>query len=125
MEDMIVQESLPAIVEQAKQVEEVFKEDYKSQDDTYKKKYTERQHVELHVKKFVNDEVTKVRGVVGDARFMESKRPEYQKAYYMYRKLRPYQRKAASQYFFREFGTTAKPSELEDLMTLVKIGQSF
>jgi len=122
MEDNMVQNALPSIVDTAKMVEDNYKKDYKSRDKNYKDKYSEADHVNIHVKEYVTKAVNEIRSKVNDTKFMNAERPAYQKLQYDYRKLSNYQRSYASQLFFEINKEEADASRLDHIRALVSIG---
>ena len=122
MEDNMVQNALPSIVDTAKIIEDSYKKDYKSRNKEYKDRYSEAKHVNIHVKEYVTKAVNEIRSKVNNTKFMNAERPAYQKLQYDYRKLSSYQRSYASQLFFEINKEEADASRLDHIRALVSIG---
>ena len=124
-EDSLVQVALPSIVDGAKRLEKQMKKDYAKRSPEYKEKFSERKHIDLYVKEYVNKTVSKIRSNISMGKFAKSERPQYQMMQYNYRKLTSFQRQGASQVFFRKYNREADPSDLKDLGRLVGIGSKL
>ena len=124
-EDSLVQVALPSIVDGAKRLEKQMKKDYAKRSPEYKEKFSERKHIDLYVKEYVNKTVSKIRSNISMGKFAKSERPKYQMMQYNYRKLTSFQRQGASQVFFRKYNREADPSDLKDLGRLVGIGSKL
>lgn len=121
---------VPSVVEIARELEDMAKEEYEGMSDKYKEEYTLERHVATKVRPFVRDtfrdmkaEFRKAAGESGKGVYAED--PEYGIAMLNYRQLSPDFRKLATQKFMEMKDRTPNPADAEDLNLLVGIGKAY
>jgi len=124
-EDRVVRSALPIIVEEAKDLEEALRSQYKLGSAELKKEFSEEKYVAVKVRAFLKKQINSIRNEISDAKTLSADAPEYAEAMLKYRRFSPEIREAAGVQFFEEYNKVPDGTDFVDLNRLNIIADAY
>jgi hypothetical protein len=124
-ENEVLRDSVPIIVEIARDYEETLRNQYAIANATVRREFTEEQFVTSKLRPIIKQSIGKVKRQITDGKKLMSTAPAYTQAMLEYRRLPKDIRKTATIEFVQKYDRQPDGSDAADLQALAKIGKVY
>lgn len=124
-ENTVVRDSLPYIVDMAKEYEVDLRQEYQNKSDKFKEDITEEQYVSSAIRPLIKEQIKQVRKEVSKDKGLTATSEPYADAMLQFRRVPKEYRKLAAIDFKSKYDRDADGTKYEDLLELVEISKSY
>jgi len=124
-ENTVVRDSLPYIVDMAKDYEVDLRQEYQNKSDKFKEDITEEQYVSSAIRPLIKEQIRQVRKEVSKDKGLTATSEPYADAMLQFRRVPKEYRKLAAIDFKSKYDRDADGTKYEDLLELVEISKAY
>jgi hypothetical protein len=124
-ENTVVRDSLPYIVDMAKEYEVDLRQEYQNKSDKFKEDITEEQYVSSAIRPLIKEQIKQVRKEVSKDKGLTATSEPYADAMLQFRRVPKEYRKLAAIDFKSKYDRDADGTKYEDLLELVEISKAY